>query len=797
MRQWSIIVTSLAATFSTAGMRRQAIFFLLYLFAFAWGSDDQHVADGFRPPAVPLIVFDPYMNIWSTSNNLYDSWPSLWDGATKGLSGLIRVDGKTYRFMGLGDVANTVSQESVKVLPTTTVYKFKAGGVALTVRFITPSIPQDIQLLSQPVSYIVYDVHSADGKTHKVDLYYDQSGEVCSNWSDRKITWSRGTVGNVTFLKMGVDQQKEFDPIGDRVGINWGYAYVAVGDSNAKTSINSDSTSRKTFANTGSVPTTDDTRKPRAVQDEWPVMSVSWSFTLSPQESVSKHVIFAYDDVHSINWFGTPFPPLWKQYYPSTTGLLETAQNQYTSILNTTQRLDAAVLNQVFKAAGLHYSTIASLAWRQTFGAHKLVYNTKLKVPWYFLKEISSNGDFSTVDVLFPTIPLLLWANPNLAEMILLPHLSYAAGEAPIKYDLPWAPHQLGVWPVADATPDSQEQMPVEETGNLLLIAEYLAQSGVQYTKRMYPRYKSIFDKWAKYLTPHKLTGVVDENVDRMGNDLPNMPTTATSANDCRQKCQNKDGCQSWAFDSCSKNRCWLKSTEGQATPADCRSSGLKKPVSSYLGGILPDPDNQLCTDDFLGPMPHNVNLAAKGILAVDGYAGFLKNLGRANESQYFTSTAKDYSDWWMKNGKDGDHYRIQFDTPNSFSLQYNLIFQKFLHLSTFPESVLENEVNYYLNHQWNKYGAPLNSRAAKDGNVFTKLDWLSWSACLTNDAKKSDKFWRAIFQLANDTPDRVPLTDWYNTKNGKQVGFQARPVVGGFYAYMLLQNQGRLVFDL
>lgn len=120
------------------------------------------------------------------------------------------------------------------------------------------------------------------------------------------------------------------------------------------------------------------------------------------------------------------------------------------------------------------------------------------------------------------------------------------------------------------------------------------------------------------------------------------------------------------------------------------------------------------------------------------------------------------------------------------------------------------DQVDYYLKHQWNKYGAPLNSRAAKDGNTFTKLDWLSWSgaysgsrfnltctACLTNDTNKTEKFWRAIFQLANDTPDRVPLTDWYNTKNGRQVGFQARPVVGGFYAFMLLHKEGRLVFDL
>lgn len=43
-----------------------------------------------------------------------------------------------------------------------------------------------------------------------------------------------------------------------------------------------------------------------------------------------------------------------------------------------------------------------------------------------------------------------------------------------------------------------------------------------------------------------------------------------------------------------------------------------------------------------------------------------------------------------------------------------------------------------------------------------------------------------AIYKFANETPNRVPLTDWYDTIAGTQTGFQARPVVGGVFAKML-----------
>jgi len=91
---------------------RAAAGVLLCLLAVA--SASEHLIPGFRLPAVPLIVMDPYMHIWSPANNLFDTYPVLWDGQTKGLAGLIRVDGHGYRFLGTPG-GDPVKQNSVKV----------------------------------------------------------------------------------------------------------------------------------------------------------------------------------------------------------------------------------------------------------------------------------------------------------------------------------------------------------------------------------------------------------------------------------------------------------------------------------------------------------------------------------------------------------------------------------------------------------------------------------------------------------------------------------------------------------
>ncbi|RYE10624.1 MAG: DUF4964 domain-containing protein, partial [Sphingobacteriaceae bacterium] len=57
-------------------------------------------AQSFRAPAYPLITHDPYFSIWSTTDQLAASTTKHWTGSEQSITGMLKVDGKTYRFLG-------------------------------------------------------------------------------------------------------------------------------------------------------------------------------------------------------------------------------------------------------------------------------------------------------------------------------------------------------------------------------------------------------------------------------------------------------------------------------------------------------------------------------------------------------------------------------------------------------------------------------------------------------------------------------------------------------------------------
>jgi hypothetical protein len=98
------------------------------------------------------------------------------------------------------------------------------------------------------------------------------------------------------------------------------------------------------------------------------------------------------------------------------------------------------------------------------------------------------------------------------------------------------------------------------------------------------------------------------------------------------------------------------------------------------------------------------------------------------------------------------------------------------LDLNLFPAKIRQTEVAFYLKHL-NEYGLPLDNR-----QDYTKLDWELWTATLADDPSQFQAFVSPIGRWMNETPARVPLTDWYDTKTGKMMAFQARSVVGGVF---------------
>lgn len=201
---------------------------------------------------------------------------------------------------------------------------------------------------------------------------------------------------------------------------------------------------------------------------------------------------------------------------------------------------------------------------------------------------------------------------------------------------------------------------------------------------------------------------------------------------------------------------------------------------TNYLREHGLDPENQLCTDDFAGHFAHNANLSIKAILGVASYGFMADMLGKKDVAEEYTAAAKEMASEWVEMADDGDHYRLTFDRPGSWSMKYNLVWDKLLGLGIFPDSIAEKELAYYPS-RFNEYGLPLDNR-----ETYTKLDWIIWTATMAEDKATFESFIEPIWRFENETIDRIPMSDWVYTDKPNFRGFRARSVVGGYFIKLL-----------
>jgi hypothetical protein len=659
-----------------------------------------------RPPAVPLVVHDPYFSIWSAADHLTDASTTHWTGKPGTLSLAVRIDGRVYNLtgsMGRGGraapAANPLAQTRLEVLPTRTIYEFSGAGVSVALTFLTPALPGDLDVLSRPLTYVTWTIRSIDGQEHEAAVSLEAGSDLAVNTADQPVWAARYLLDDQPVLRMGSREQPILAKKGDDLRIDWGYLYLAADRPEGVTqAIAPRQQISAAFAKSGRLPDSDDfadlARGARALP---PVLAFAIDYGKITAQPVTRYLMIAYDDLYSIEFFERRERAWWRRNGADAAELLRMGRRDHDVLAEKSQAFDDQLMSDLRQAGGAKYARLAALAYRQTLGAHKLAADAD-GTAMFFPKENFSNGCISTVDVIYPSSPFTLLFNPRLLRAQLEPVLEYAKMS---RWHWPFAPHDLGTYPQADGQVygggerTEENQMPVEESGNMLIMLAALAK--VEGRADFAAAYWPELTKWAEYL----------------------------------------------------------------------KEKGL-------------DPENQLSTDDFAGHLAHNANLSVKAILALGSYGMLAEMTGRKEVAAEYRRTAQEFVQKWVQLAREGDHYRLAFDSPGTWSQKYNLVWDKILGLNLFPAEVARQETQFYLT-KLNKYGLPLDNR-----RTYTKLDWILWTATLADNPADFEKIVAPAYQFANDSESRVPLTDWYDTLTAKQQGFQARSVVGGLFVKML-----------
>ncbi len=650
-----------------------------------------------KAASVPLVTHDPFFSIWSSSDCLYDSDTVHWSGICQRMNGYLVADGKAYSFMGKRIPCAMLPQVSRKVTATATEYVFENEKAALTLRFTSPLLLDDMVLVSRPCTYVDFEVEKKD--VQEIELHFEVSADLVRTgrdpvlvhnnvWTGRDVTYS--------YMTMGRAKQEPLNGSGDKVTIDWGYAYLA---------------SEKEGVQFSYDPSLE--RMMMAVKIE--------------EERETVHTILAYDDLLSIHYFGQWRRAYWTKKYPTIFDAIGAAFADMEDVRKRAAEFDEALEKRAREIGGDDYAYLCSMSYRQVVSAHKLVTDEKGEI-LFLSKENDSNGCIGTVDVSYPSIPLFLLYDTEYVKGMLRPIFKFAAMDV---WNYDFAPHDVGrypyAWGQAYGVKTRIAGMRLEEAG-----------PAVHPPYFMYPAACEVFD--LKYQMP----------VEECGNMLIMCAAVCIQENSAEFVEPYWDTLKQWR---------------------------------EYLLKYGADPGEQLCTDDFAGHLAHNTNLSIKAIVGIEAYAKLAGLRGEQESAERYHKVAKDMAKDWERRAKAEDHYRLTFDDPESWSLKYNLIWDRLWGSELFSKDVFETELAYY-EKKLARYGVPLDSRSSQ-----TKSDWQLWCAAMSDDEAQTKRLIAPVARYLEETETRVPFSDWYDAESGRYYAFIARSVQGGIFMPMLRQE--------
>jgi hypothetical protein len=586
------------------------------------------------------------------------------------------------------------------------------------VSFLSPITPTSTLRQSIPASYVTVIVN---GKAD-IDIYIDLNGLWVSANRDNTIQWEMSQTPQGEEKKQGgslqtwkIKRQIEQLLTEDADRAEWGTLHFS-GPVDVQYEAGTSALLRQHFASNGTLQNTVDTNF-RAIMDAEPVFAFSKSFrannTTSNDENSSQSVLFTIAHVQDpVVQFAsgrglTLMKPLWSSYYFTPEKLLDFHYHDFEVVSRLASNYSMQLEIDALKSGSEDYKDILALSARQVIGACS--FSGTPDDPIIFFKEISSDGNMNTVDVIYPAFPFFLYTNPRWLAYLLEPLIEHQlSGQYPNDYSM----HDIGSsFPNATGHADgNDEYMPVEECGNMLIMGLALINSLKYDTKPASTWSQSGSQQYIESAGRSLSLFVDDAGMD----DTFGGPVSVKGEKQARK---------------------WVGA-----------SYRLWKQWTGYLVREALIPSNQLSTDDFAGWLANQTNLALKGIIGIRAMSEISGLVGETEDAKYFRNISETYIKRWEKEfalSKDGTHAKLAYTWYGSWTTLYNLFADSLLcfHLPKSSGSVAmgsqkvlsEHEVSrasfvssniYKIQSDWyhnvrQRYGLPLDSR-----HLYTKSDW-------------------------------------------------------------------------
>ena len=378
---------------------------------------------------------------------------------------LARVDGTTYALFGVPDPSSGVTSAttlSASYTSTHTYFNLAAGKVSFSLDFFNPITPNDLVDHSLPFSFLTVNSTSAsaaqieiftaiDGTWLAGDAY--KAGSTARSGPTYDLTHSASS--GLTYLSFTNHSSTPFAQ--SKQQATWGSISLAASGSSTQVSAANGVPAQllQSFIKTGSAGHSVSTTLQQGhliglSYNMGKVQSEGATFAIGNFRSQS--ILFRAAETTALSAY-------FMTVYPTLDSALEYFASQYQKFQTASLALDSRI-RLAAAVVSTNLADMVEASVRQSYGTTEVVYDEhNPQQPMAFLKEISSNGDANSLDVIRPTMPIYLFLSPQWIKYHMQPYINYIQSG---KWQNDFIPHDNGVYP--HATGPGPENMPLQNT---------------------------------------------------------------------------------------------------------------------------------------------------------------------------------------------------------------------------------------------------------------------------------------------------------------------------------------------